>query len=238
MKTIFGLTLKAAIKNPFLLLWSLFIPIVGSIALGNYIKTSFYPQTILTGMIAMSIMFYAFMTTTYVVLAQRRRGIFNLLGVTPMPLWRYISSTSSAWMLVSLVSGCIVLLCGSIALNIELHLITFLALMLGMSITSIGYIFLSYFIASLCRTENSVSILTNMLTMPLMFLSNAFYSTTNGPAFIRFFQKINPFQWFVNVLRASYDFTWSNYFYNLSLICVSVLLALVLATRTFRVRDY
>lgn len=94
MDTIFKLTLKSAGRDPFLFFWSILLPLGGSIGLGMLIKTPEYAQHILTGMMAVSILFYSFMTTAYSILTQRRRGVYNLLRITPMPLWKYIGQYS------------------------------------------------------------------------------------------------------------------------------------------------
>ncbi len=57
MKTIFKLTLKSAGRDPFLFFWSILLPVGGAIGLGMLIKSSEYPQHILTGMMAVSILF-------------------------------------------------------------------------------------------------------------------------------------------------------------------------------------
>ena len=120
MKTIFNLTFKSAGRDPFLLLWSIILPIGGAIGLGVFIKSPDYPEHILTGMIAVSILFYSFMTTSFAILTQRRRGVYNLLRVTPMPLWKYVCSISGAWTLISFLCAMLVLLSGILALKINI----------------------------------------------------------------------------------------------------------------------
>ena len=96
MKTIFKLTIKKAIRDPFLIFWSIFFPIVTIIALGILFNTESYTIHILTAMTCVSVLAYSFMTTSFNVLSQRRRGVYNLLKVTPLPLYKYIISSSCA----------------------------------------------------------------------------------------------------------------------------------------------
>ncbi|MNC31781.1 hypothetical protein D3C75_801140 [compost metagenome] len=114
MKTIFLLTLKAAPRDPYLLFWSILLPVGGTIGLGLLIGQPEYPLRIMTGMMAVGMLFYAFSTTSFAILGQRRRGVYNPLRVTPMPLWRYICGVSGAWTLISLSCGLLVLGAGTI----------------------------------------------------------------------------------------------------------------------------
>jgi ABC-2 type transport system permease protein len=237
MKTIFCLTLKSAGRDPFLLLWSLILPVGGAIGLGIFIKTPDYPKHILTGMMAVSVLFYALTTTSFTILTQRRRGVYNLLRVTPMPLWKYVCSISGAWTIISFLSAVLVMLSGILVLKLSVSLETFLALLPVIMIAALGYVLLSFFIASLSRTENNVSILTNIITLPLIFSSSAFYSLDSAPFFIRILNKCNPFQWFINALRGAIDLSWGNYYMNTGLVLLVAIVALLLALKTFRYTD-
>lgn len=236
MKAIFNLTLKSATRDPFLLLWSLILPIGGVVGLGIFVKPPDYRELILTGMIAVSILFYSFITTAFAILTQRRRGVYNLLRVTPMPLWKYICSISGAWTLISFVCAILVLFSGIFVLKVKISVLSFLTLIPIIIIATIGYVFFSFFIASLSRTENNVSIITNIITLPLMFSSSAFYSLKNTPEFLQTISKFNPFQWFVDGLRNALHLSWFSYLTNIGLLSVLAILALLLAVRTFRYR--
>ena len=87
MKSIISITMKSALRDPFLILWSVVLPIGGSIILGYLIDIQGYPVYIMTGMTATGIFFYSLITTSYAIMAHRRRGVYKLLRVTPMKLW-------------------------------------------------------------------------------------------------------------------------------------------------------
>lgn len=237
MKTVFSLTFKSASRDPFLLLWSLILPVGGAVGLGFFIKTPDYPEHILTGMMAVSVLFYALTTTSFAILTQRRRGVYNLLRVTPMPLWRYVCSISGAWTTISFLCAVLVMLSGAIALQLSISIKTVLALLPALLIAALGYVFLSFFIASLSRTENNASLLTNMITLPLMLSSSALYSLDGAPGFIQVLNRYNPFQWFVSALRSAFNLSWGDYWMNTGLILLGAIAACLLALKTFRYRD-
>ncbi|ACL18572.1 ABC-2 type transporter [Desulfitobacterium hafniense DCB-2] len=237
MKTLFSLTFKSASRDPFLLLWSILLPIGGMVGLGMLIKSPEYPQGIVTGMMAVSILFYAFTTTSFAILAQRRRGVYHLLRVTPLPLWQYVCGLSGAWTLISFLCALLVLLSGVLVFKLNVSLPSFLAMVPIILIATLSYVFFSFFIAGLSRSENNVSILTNLITMPLLLGSSAFYSLNNAPAFIQTINRWNPFQWFIDGLRSALDSAWADYLTSMGLISLVAIAALVLALKTFRYTD-
>lgn len=237
MKTLFKLTMKSALRDPFLLFWSILLPIGGLIGLGNFIKSPNYPSTILTGMMGTSILFYSLVTTAFSILMHRRRGVYNLLRVTPMTLWKYVLSIAYAWTLISIICGSIVLTVGVIMFDIKISLVSILMLYLVTIIATIGYVLLSFFIASLSKNEGQMSTISNLFILPLLFCSNAFYSLNNAPAWLEKISQFNPFQWFINGLRSSLALDFTNCLLNMALLLIVVVVAMFLAVRTFRFAD-
>lgn len=237
MYKIYKLTLKSATRDPFLLMWSLIVPVAGAIALGYFVKIADYPAQIVTGMAAMGIIFYSFMTTSHINLAQRRRGVFKLLKVTPLSLWRYIIGISSGWTTISAVCGLFVLLCGVLFLDVKITLLSILAMIPVIILTSMSCIFLSFIISGVSKNESYLSILTSLITYPLLFCCNAFYSLDNAPVFLRMISRFNPLEWFVSALRNAMDFAWTAYLLNGLLLLFIFFIFLFISVRTFRHQD-
>lgn len=86
MNTIFSLSLKSAAREPFLLFWSILMPVGGTLISGFWLVTFDYTISITTGMMAMGILFYAFTTTVFSLLGQKTAGRLPIAKVTPMPL--------------------------------------------------------------------------------------------------------------------------------------------------------
>lgn len=234
MNTIFNLTLKSATRDPFLLFWSIILPIGASVGLGIFMDSSKYTLNILTGMMATSIVFYSFINTAFTILSQRRRGVYKLLKVTPLSLTKYIFSTSSAWTLISMFCGILILLVGLIVFKLNLSLVSFIMLIPIIIISTISYVFFSFFISSLSRNESNVSILTNIIVLPLLLSSSTFYSLDKAPLWIQTINSINPFQWFINGLRNALAFNIGEYFTNILLLIVLCIISLFIAVKTFK----
>ncbi|WP_300367002.1 ABC transporter permease [Brachyspira sp.] len=237
MKTIFKLTMKKAIRDPFLIFWSIFFPMIIIISLGLFFKTESYTIHILTAMTCVSVLAYSFMTTSFNVLSQRRRGVYNLLKVTPLPLYKYIISLSCAWVIISIISCLFVFFVCALFFKIEFYFVSVLLFLPAIIIASLLYIFISFFVSSLVKNNETASILYNIILMSSMFLSDGYYSLYNAPNILQILSKLNIFQYFLNAFRSAFYLDFHNYFISIAVIIVCLILALILAVNTFRYAD-
>ena len=237
MKTIFKLTIKKAIRDPFLIFWSIFFPIVTIIALGILFNTESYTIHILTAMTCVSVLAYSFMTTSFNVLSQRRRGVYNLLKVTPLPLYKYIISSSCAWVMISIISSLFVFISCALFFKLEFSFVSIFLFLPIITAASLVYIFISFFVSSLVKNNETASILYNIILMGSMFLSDGYYSLYNAPSAVKFLSRLNIFQYFLNSFRGAYYFDFQSYFIGLAVLLVCLIIALVLAVNTFRYAD-
>ncbi|WIH87788.1 ABC transporter permease [Brachyspira pilosicoli] len=237
MKTIFKLTIKKAIRDPFLIFWSIFFPIVTIIALGILFNTESYTIHILTAMTCVSVLAYSFMTTSFNVLSQRRRGVYNLLKVTPLPLYKYIISSSCAWVMISIISSLFVFISCALFFKLEFSFVSILLFLPIIIAASLVYIFISFFVSSLVKNNETASILYNIILMGSMFLSDGYYSLYNAPSVVKFLSRLNIFQYFLNAVRGAYYFDFKSYFIGLAVLLSCLIIALILAVNTFRYVD-
>lgn len=237
MKTIFKLTIKKAIRDPFLIFWSIFFPIVTIIALGILFNTESYTIHILTAMTCVSVLAYSFMTTSFNVLSQRRRGVYNLLKVTPLPLYKYIISSSCAWVMISIISSLFVFISCALFFKLEFSFVSILLFLPIIIAASLVYIFISFFVSSLVKNNETASILYNIILMGSMFLSDGYYSLYNAPSIVKFLSRLNIFQYFLNAVRGAYYFDFQSYFIGLAVLLACLIIALILAVNTFRYVD-
>lgn len=237
MKMIFKLTIKKAIRDPFLIFWSIFFPIVTIIALGILFNTESYTIHILTAMTCVSVLAYSFMTTSFNVLSQRRRGVYNLLKVTPLPLYKYIISSSCAWVMISIISSLFVFISCALFFKLEFSFVSILLFLPIIIAASLVYIFISFFVSSLVKNNETASILYNIILMGSMFLSDGYYSLYNAPSVVKFLSRLNIFQYFLNAVRGAYYFDFQSYFIGLAVLLACLIIALILAVNTFRYVD-
>lgn len=234
MKTLFQITVKAAFRDIYLLLWSLLMPAAGILLLGNLIGEISYKQKITIGMMVAAVAFYAFNVTAYLIMAQRKRGVYHLLKVTSMKTWEYVSSVSAAWITIATICGLVVFFVGVIAFDIALSLWAVLMLLPILCIGAGAYVCLSFFIAVRAKDEAHLSMLTNLLILPLLFCSDAFYTLDKAPYFVKAIQAVNPVQWFINAVSAALSMELQVYFLSLLLLGIFLLAMFFGALKSFR----
>lgn len=194
MKAVFVLNLKSSIKDMYLLFWSIVMPCAAIIALRLFVPN--YAENYVEGIIAVSVFFYSFMTTAFIALSQRKRGVYNLLHATPMPLWKYIISISSSWAIVAIILSYIVLLFSIVINRLDVSFNIFLYMTPIILIASLSFVFLSFFLSSLVKNEGHLSMTANVLMIPMLLCSNAFFTMEKAPNFIQYISLVNPFEWF------------------------------------------
>lgn len=237
MKTIFFLTIKSAIRDLYLLVWSLLIPVGCIFFTGIFIKEDIYTQRISIGIVVSSIIFYSFSTTAYMIMSQRKRGVYNLLKVTPMKLWEYVYSLSSAWVLISIFCGILIFSICTVVFDIKISFIAFIALLPILIIGAAGYIFFAFFISSITKNEAHMSMITNLITFPLLLCSDAFYSFENVSPIFLVIKNSNPVQWFLNGINAALDLNIRTSLINIGLLLLFLLVMSALSIKTFHSTD-
>ncbi|MFF2175922.1 ABC transporter permease [Lysinibacillus sp. NPDC058147] len=235
MKAIFVLNLKSSIKDMYLLFWSILMPFAAIIALRIFLPS--YSGNYVEGIIAVSVFFYSFMTTAFIALSQRKRGVYNLLHATPLPLWKYIVSISSAWAIVAIILSYIVLLFSIVINQLNFSFNVLLLMTPIILIASLSFVFLSFFISSLVKNEGHLSMTANVLMIPLILCSNAFFTMEKAPNLIQYISLANPFEWFLNGIKAAFLNNFSTWGESLLLLMGCLSMTLIVSIKTFKYND-
>jgi len=235
MKTIFFLNLKSSLKDMYLLFWSIFMPCTAILALKIFLPS--IAENYTEGMIAISVFFYSFMTTAFIALSQRRRGVYHLLHATPLPLWKYIVSVSSSWALIAIFLSYIVLL-----FSLVIHQLTFTFSSLFymtpvILIASLAFVFLSFFVSSLVKNEGHLSMTANIMMLPMLLCSNAFLTMEKAPSIVQFISRINPFEWFLRGIQGAFYHNYHVWGESLLLLLLCLAFTLLISIKAFRYSD-
>ncbi|MGE7910531.1 ABC transporter permease [Lysinibacillus xylanilyticus] len=235
MKTVFVLNLKSSIKDMYLLFWSILMPFAAIIALRIFLPS--YAVNYVEGIIAVSVFFYSFMTTAFIALSQRKRGVYNLLHATPMPLWKYIISISSSWAIVAIILSYIVLLFAIVInqLNFSFKILLYMTPII--LIASLSFVFFSFFISSLVKNEGHLSMTANVLMIPMLLCSNAFFTMEKAPNLIQYISIVNPFEWFLNGIKSAFQNNFSLWGESLLLLLGCLAVTLIISLKTFKYSD-
>ena len=140
-------------------------------------------------------------------------------------------------MIISIISSLFVFFVCALFFKIEFSFISILLFLPVIIIASLLYIFISFFVSSLVKNNETASILYNIILMASMFLSDGYYSLYNAPNIVKLLSKLNIFQYFLNAVRGAFYFDFKAYFIGIAVLLVCLIVALILAVNTFRYAD-
>ena len=198
---IFKSMLSTSVRDKMTLFYSLAFPLLLMLGLGYYFNDDYQQLQIVAGVTAISTIFWGMQGIAFQVHVQRNRGVYKLLKLTPMPLASFIVIMVLARTFIGVLINIIVWLVGIFTFSIDLTSLTvvntFLLLIVGsLCFTSIGFV-----ISNLARNEAQISMFSNLIQLPMIFMSETFYSLKNAPEWVVFIGKMLPFEHYVKALR-------------------------------------
>jgi len=233
-QVIFKSMLSTSIRDKITLFYSLAFPLMLMIGLGYYFNEDYQQLNIVTGIAAISTIFWGMQGIAFQVYVQRNKGVYKLLKLTPMPLFSFISIMVLARTFIGVIINVIVWLVGVFAFSIDVtfsaFLNTFLLMIAGtLCFTSIGFV-----ISNLARNEAQINMFSNLIQLPMIFMSEAFYSLKNVPEWVVFIGKMLPFEHYVKALRGLILESHNTLLSGYSTLIIYLVLALCLSIITFK----
>ena len=200
-QVVFKSMLSTSIRDKITLLYSLAFPLLLMIGLGYYFNEDYQQLQIVAGVTAISTVFWGMQGIAFQVHVQRNRGVYKLLKITPMPLVSFIAIMVLARTVIGVLMNIVVWIVGIVLFSIDVTsmavLHTFLLLIVGsLCFTSIGFV-----ISNVAQNEAQINMFSNLIQLPMIFMSEAFYSLQNAPEWVLIIGKLLPFEHYVTALR-------------------------------------
>jgi ABC-2 type transport system permease protein len=209
---VFRSLLRGALRDRISLGWAIAFPVLVMIAVSIVTQDAAYRSRLFAGVLAMSSIFFAVHGTAFEVLSQRNRGVYKLLHATPFRITSFVSVLTLARGVIALASTIIVGLAGVFILDISLTVTSVLSTIVLLALGIIVFSFLGFIVGNFGSNEAQVATLNNLVTFPLLFLSEIFYSFERLPAWLGFLRDVLPFNHFVTALGASLEPSLQNAF--------------------------
>lgn len=232
MFNVMRISLKKNIKDVFVLFWSVFLPL--AVIFGfKYFNLSTNNST-LFGILTFSIFSQCCITLSFSILSQRKRGVFELLKITPFSIDKYLISIV---FVQALISSCIALALLSIENSLFSIGISFLQGILFIPyfvLGSIMFSLLGFILSSFPKDEAHLSIFTNLAMIILLLPSSLFWSLENAPILIRIMSWINPFEWLQLAYKAISQNDTQLAVISLVILAICTLVFFVIARKTFK----
>ena len=131
---------------------------------------------------------------------QRQKLILKRLNATPLPRWTFVTSNVVVRLLIAAVQTALIIGIGMVVLGVEVAgswpIIVGFIVLGALAFTAVGYV-----IASFARTEESASGMTQIVQLPLMFLSGIFFPLEVMPDWLRGVATVMPLTYLGDALR-------------------------------------
>jgi ABC-2 type transport system permease protein len=234
MFTPFRLLFKGALRDRVSLLWAVAFPLVFLVVLGFIFPTHAYRQQLLLGMLALSVLFFGLQGIAFESLYQRNRGVYKLLRATPYRITAFVAHLTLARGLVALICGALVVLLGMLIFNLWFRWETVLLFLPPLVLATLCFTFLGLIVSNLSQNETQVSMINNIVTLPMLFASEVFYNLHSAPGWIMIVGHIFPLSYLIDAEKAALAVNVSGVAFSTLILLAMTLLTLLLAVATFR----
>lgn len=208
----------------------------GSTGIGNISVTtasvSFKAATttdyLIPGLIGMVILTSPMFSMTYVVSSYKKEKIFRQLSVTPLTKGEWFASKFIWYMVISALSAVEIIAVGYFLFNTKITLNVFMIpfILLGVFMfTSLGVL-----AGSVSKSEESASVIGNIITFPMMFLSGTFFPVAIMPGWLQTVAHVLPLYYIIDGLNSVMVYSNLNAAFSDIEVSIAVSVAIFVAT--------
>lgn len=233
-RTIFTAMLSTSLKDKISLFYALIFPLAVFVGLGMYFDTPEYRERLLVGVTALGALFWGVQGIAFQVYQQRNQGVYKLLRLTPYPILSFILTITLARACIGLVLNLIIIAAGMAIFGIKVSTAAPLLIVVLLLAGTLCFTALGFLIANLASSEGQINAISNIIQLPMIFASGAFYSLEGAPAWVVHLGQLFPFSHLINGMGAALSGNFSAAWFSLLLQAAFACLIIGLAAVTFR----
>ena len=159
-----------------------------------------YVDFLVPGILAMTIMQLGISGVAFGLVAAKQRGVLRRIMATPFPPRRFLAAQVVERLILAVVQTLILL--GVALLVFKVQVVGSLVELLVVTILgSVVFLCLGFALAGWATTEDQVAPLTQIVTLPQLFLSGVFFATDAVPAAVRPLTSLLPLTFLADALR-------------------------------------
>ena len=242
-----GRQLRSAVRMPVFLVMNLVQPIIWLLLFGQLFKSVIeipgfsvgqsYLEFLTPGIVMMLALFgSAWSGTVYI--QDMNRGVMDRFLTSPTNRGAMIVSTLVYQSILAVVQSLIVVgIAFWAGARFEGGMVGILLLLVGVVLLTAVFCSFSNAVALLARDQTALIGISQLITLPLMFLSSAIMNTALSPEWVRNVAAFNPFEWAVVVGRQALSAhpDWVSLWGHAGLLAALAVVMAALATSAFRV---
>jgi ABC-2 type transport system permease protein len=178
-------------RNPASVFFSVGLPLVflflvGAVFGGGDEKDPTYgllaDQYLVPAIMTLGIVGATFNNVAMTITIQRERGVLKRLRGTPLPTSAFISARTASAVLNALLIAFVILIAGLIFYGIEIDAQRLIGTLIVSVVGAASFCALGFAITILIPNETAATPITNMITLPLYFVSGVFGDVASLPA--------------------------------------------------------
>jgi ABC-2 type transport system permease protein len=160
-----------------------------------------YVDFLTPGILGMTIMQSGIASVAFAFVVQRERGVLRRVMATPISRRSFLAA-HVLQRLVTLIVQVLILL-GVAVLMFKVSVVGSMAALLLVAVLGAAvFLCLGFAVSGIVATENAVPPVTQIVTLPQMFLSGVFFSKDAAPAFLRPVSEVLPLTFLNDALRS------------------------------------
>lgn len=160
-----------------------------------------YIDWVIPGILAMNIMFSGLWGIGYVIVRYRKNGVLKRLQATPLPAWKFLLAQGLSRLFIMLAVTILVFIVCDIFIGFMMigsYLLLLLVAMMG----NLAIIGISLLMASRTASEDLANGLLNLISFPMLLLSELWFSLDHAPQWLQAVSQALPLTHLVKAARA------------------------------------
>lgn len=130
------------------------------------------------------------MTLTY----QREQGVLKRLRGTPLPTWTFVGARTATAVINAALIAIVILVAGKLAYGVDITVTRLLGMAIVTVVGATAFSALGFAITALIPSQSAATAITNMIVLPLYFVSGVFGQTDDLPAGLAAIGKFFPIE--------------------------------------------
>ncbi|PJI07536.1 MULTISPECIES: ABC transporter permease [Clostridium] len=154
---------------------------------------------LIAGIIIMTV-FQSALTNSTSIIEDIANGFMKEIIVSPSERWQISLGQISSAVVISVLQGLIVVIMG-LFMGLKISVLQFIGMFIVMIAVGFTFSAIGLFLASLSKNSTTFQMITNVLLMPLTFLSGAYIPTNVMPKIVQPLVYINPLTYTTAIFR-------------------------------------
>jgi ABC-2 type transport system permease protein len=159
-----------------------------------------YIEWLFPGIVGMNMMFTALFGVGYVVVSYRKNGVLKRMSVTPLRPWEFLTSQIISRMFVLLLTTAVVFIGCKLIYGFQVRG-SYLTLLLVVGLGGFSMISLALVVASRSSSEEFAGGILNLITWPMMFLSEVWFSLEGSDPWVQKASRVFPLTQMIDAAR-------------------------------------